>query len=38
MRKKVGGRGDRAAFVRTANRTRRENLSHKIVPRGGTRH
>lgn len=38
MRSKVNRKGDRKAFRITASRTRKENLTHRIVPRGGTRH
>lgn len=38
MRHKVSKGRDRKVFKLTAGRTRRENLTHRIVPRGGTRH
>lgn len=32
------GAGDKASFRRAAIRTKKENLTHRVVPRGGTRH
>lgn len=38
MRHKPNKGSDSRMFRRTATRTRQENLSHRSVPRGGTRH